>query len=195
MKGKGIQFDEKQALSDILNALEYGTKKQDDEIINSLLDPYGLSETAKPELVHALLKHPGFESFFLAVLKFVRPFSLMLREIYEFLNSNDLTARRRASKFPIQSEKAKASLTFDLQNFPKELIRVLSEADVTRSVISLRFDGIDLSSVDTKWSDSQAAKDWHAVAPIWEDISKFLLMMCGPSTLIFKNVLISVRSF
>ena len=168
MKGAHSQFDEAQALNEILAALEYGTKKQENDIINPLLEPYGLSGIAKPKLVAALLRRPGFENFFLEVLKSVRPFSLMLGEIYEFLNSNEVTARRRASKFLIQSEKAKASLTFDLQNFPKELIRVLSETDVTRSVISLRFEGIELSSVPGKWNKSQAETDWNAVAPIWD---------------------------
>lgn len=168
MKGELSRFDEAQALDEVLTALEYGTKKQEDDIINLLLEPYGLSGTAKPKLLQALLKRPGFENFFIEVLKSVRPFSLMLAEIYEFLNSNEVTARRRASKFLIRSEKAKASLTFDLQNFPKELIRVLSETDVTRSIISLKFEGFDLSSVPGRWNNSQAETDWKAVSPGWD---------------------------
>jgi hypothetical protein len=168
MKTSRPRFDETQAILDILTALEYGTKKQENAIVVKILKDPSQPPPSKSDLALALLKQPGFEDFFLEILSITRPFALMLAEIYEFLNSNEATTSRRASKFLVQSDKAKAKLEFDLQNFPKQLIKVLSQTDFKKSVMELRFPGIDLSTTPAMWDDSGAKQDWAAVAPRWD---------------------------
>lgn len=161
-------FDEKRAVIDILTALEYGTKKQETDILTTLLESYRLSPTVKHDLAKTLLSTPGFERFFLDVLKEVRPFAVMLTEIYDFLNSNEATVNRRASTFQIQSEKAKAELKFDLQNFPKKLLKFISEVTVFGSVVELRFFDIDLNDPTPQWRNTQAEREWVAISNRWD---------------------------
>jgi hypothetical protein len=162
-------FDQTQALIDVLTALEYGTKKEESDVIAPVLETYNLKPIKKSRLAEAVVKTPGFERFFLDVLKQVRPFSLMLADIYAFLNSNQTTTSRRASKVFVQSEKAKAELKFDLQNFPKEVLKTINEIKRFGSIVELRFDGLDLSEPVPQWNDSQAEKDWSAVSPVWDN--------------------------
>lgn len=161
-------FNEEHALVDLLTALEYGTRKEEQDVISPVLESYHLSHLKKAQLARQILKTPGFEPFFLDILKQVRPFSLMLGEVYAFLNSNETTTSRRASKVFVDSEKAKAQLEFDLQNFPKELLKTINQVDRFGSVIELRFDGINVDDLTPQWRNTPAESNWRAISPNWD---------------------------
>lgn len=161
-------FDEKRAVIDILSALEYGTKKQETDILTTLLESYRFSMMGKQELAKTLLSILGFEQFFLDVLKEVRPFAVMMTEIYDFLNSNEATVNRRAATFQVQSEKAKAELEFDLQKFPKKLLRFISEVTLFGSAVELRFRNIDPDDPTPRWRDTQAEREWDSISNMWD---------------------------
>jgi hypothetical protein len=158
-------FDERQAIVDILTALEYGTMKQENEVIAAL----GLRDKMKkPALADAILADPGFEPFFLDVLNVVRPFSLMVTEVYEFLNSTRTTTTRRASTFLVQFEQAKARLEFRLDNFPKELLAVLGEVQHFSPIVQLQFPGVNLDNPAPQWRNTQAKTAWRALSTHWD---------------------------
>lgn len=164
-----VEFDGKQAITEILTALEYGNRKEETKVINPILKSHGLTRMRKGALADAIMRGPGFEVFFIDVLKAVRPFSLMLAEIYTFLNSNDTTAIRRASKFLVRFEEAKAKLEFDLQNFPRELLKTLNEAETFGSVLELRFPGIVVEDPRPQWNGTEAQRLWSAISPVWDN--------------------------
>lgn len=154
---------------DVLTALEYGTRKEEATAIAPVLKSYNLKPIRKSRLARAILKFPGFERFFLDILKQVRPFSLMLADIYAFLNSNQTTTSRRASQVFVQSEKAKAELKFDLQNFPKEILKTINEVNRFGSIVELRFHGLNPPHSVPQWSNTEAASDWEAISPNWDN--------------------------
>lgn len=163
-----VGFDAKQALIEILTALEYRNKKEETEVINPILKSRGLSRLRKGTLADTIMRAPGFEAFFLDVLRAVRPFSLMLVDIYTFLNSNETTVSRRASKFLVRFEEAKAKLEFDLGNFPRELVKTLNEVETFGSIVELRFPGIVAEDPRPQWDDTQAQRRWRAISPVWD---------------------------
>src|SRR5687767_3672096 len=121
---RATHFDPEPAVLDILSALEYGTPKEDSDVVRPILKVHHVrAHKDRRRVARAVLDGPGFEPFFLDVLKAVQPVSQMMGEVYSFLNSRASTTTRRASKFLIRSEAAAAALPFDLGNFPRELIR------------------------------------------------------------------------
>lgn len=162
-------FDEKRAIVEILTALEYEKRKEETDVLDAVFRNYGLARAGKDKLAELIRNWPGFEQFFLSILRQVRPFSLMLAEVYEFLNAKARTTTRRASKFLVNSDAASATLEFDLSNFPKELVRFISDTEMLGMLIELRFEGIDLEDTTQRWYETQAASDWQAISPGWDN--------------------------
>ncbi|MFL6283686.1 MAG: hypothetical protein ACJ74Q_11155 [Pyrinomonadaceae bacterium] len=162
-------FDEKRAIVEILTALEYEKRKEETDVLDAVFRDYGLARAGKDKLAGLIRNSPGFERFFLSILRQVRPFSLMLAEVYEFLNARARTTTRRSSKFLISSDAASAKLEFDLSNFPKELVRFIGEAEMFGLLVELRFEGIDLEGPAQRWHETQAGSDWAAVSPRWDN--------------------------
>lgn len=157
---------------DILSALEAGTKKEEEPLLTAVLAKLKTKRAwTKQATADRILKGPGFEAFLFAVLTEVKPFAAMVREIYAFLNSAEVTARRRASIFRVSSEAARAALDFSLENFPRELLAVLTATEWVRSLVELRFPGLQLVAgepVDWIRPGSEAANAWEAVSPRWD---------------------------
>jgi len=163
------EFDPQGAILEILSALEYDTRKEEVQILGPILDARGLKRSGKESLAAQIVRAPGFEAFFLDVLRAVRPFAEMLGDVYRFLNSNRATATRRASQFLVNFERAKTELTFDLANFPKQLLKALTEMEVFGSVVDLRFPGINFADRRLQWHNTEAEAVWGAVSPHWDN--------------------------
>jgi hypothetical protein len=161
-------------LADVLvlfTALEYGTKKEERALLDSVFSSLGVRRrgTAKGT-ARAIQKGPGFEAFLLAVLKVVRPFALMVREVYTFLNDARATVERRATTFRVRSEGARLHLDFSLDNFPRELLSVLTQTEVVGRVIELRFPGVEPhASVPINWLSTESHTAWRAISPAWDN--------------------------
>ena len=163
-----FEFDQKAAVHDILTALEYGSRKEERDILRPILHVHGLEPVAKKRLCEAITRAPGFESFFIDVVRAVRPFSQMLADVYTFLSSSKTVANRRASQFLINFEEAKKKLKFDLDSFPKELLKMLNEVERFGSVVELSFPGVNLDSMVPHWDGTEADALWKAVSPHWD---------------------------
>ena len=81
------------AAQDVLRALEYGTRKEETDLIDGILHDLQLSRGRAHRLARSIVEGPGFETFLLSVLQAIRPFALMLQDVYTFLNSQATTAR------------------------------------------------------------------------------------------------------
>jgi len=156
---------------DILTALEFGTRKEERELLDGVFRALGIERPPKKELVaEAILRGVGFETFLLEVLSAVRPFALMLRDLYTFLNRAEAITRRRASIFRISSANAAAKLDFSLDHFPRELISALTEGVRDTAVVELRFPGFGLESdAALDWSRVEASDAWNAISPRWDN--------------------------
>lgn len=125
------------AISEILKSLEYNTKKEE-SFVNDLLSKYkikrrrsigGISKGIASKIEQNKI---SFEDFFSDIFNYFRPFSLMMEEIYKFLNSYSVTVGSRASQFRFNFEKLQEKITFDISNFPKELIHTFSYKKVNK---------------------------------------------------------------
>jgi hypothetical protein len=169
--GTTTGFDENKATCDLLSALEYrSTKdrsKEEDEIISALLC---LSDSAedigKAQLAKALIKKPGFETTFLTVMGFIRPFVSMVQEIYEFLSSTRTTVVGGASQFRISKDGADQQFDFDLSNFPRELLEMPATTRLEQFDVELKLPGLG-PGID--WEDSEASEAWRAIRPSWDN--------------------------
>ena len=125
------------AISEILKSLEYNTKKEED-FVDNLLNKYkikrrrSISSISKEITSKIKRKEIVIEDFFSDILNYFRPFSLMIEETYEFLNSYSATIDSKASQFRFSFEKLQDKITFDISNFPKELVRTFSYKEVNR---------------------------------------------------------------
>ena len=159
---------------DILTALEFGTRKEEKELLDGVLGALGVQRRRKKEPVaDAILEGPGFEPFLLEVLSAVRPFALMLRDLYTFLNRAEAITRRRASTFRVSAANAAAKLDFSLDHFPRELISALTEGVRKTAVVELRFPGIEpkgKAAIDApiEWERLEANAAWREVSPCWD---------------------------
>jgi hypothetical protein len=103
-----------QAIIHLLSALEYGTKKEEKELIAKAFDKFGIERRGtKADVAPAIAASPGFEPFFLAVVDEVKPFAQMLSEVYAFL-SRQATVGRRASSFLVTTQGAETVFDFSL---------------------------------------------------------------------------------
>lgn len=154
---------------DILTALEFGTRKEEKELLDGVFGALGVQRRRKKEPVaDAILEGPGFEPFLLEVLSAVRPFALMLRDLYTFLNRAEAITRRRASIFRVSSANAAAKLDFSLDHFPRELISALTEGVRKTSVVELRFPGIERrTDAPVDWWRVEANQVWGAISANW----------------------------
>jgi hypothetical protein len=153
----------------ILSALEFGARKEEANLLDSVFAELGVARQRTQQAMAAAIEQgPGFEPFLVAVLRTVRPFAIMLREVYEFLNRQAATATRRASVFRVRSETARQALDFSLDNFPKELVASLVEERVTTYRVALQFPDLNEADSPLVWS-SAAAEAWRAISPMWDN--------------------------
>ena len=96
-----------QQTQEVLEALEYGKRKEEKELVDEVLKSLRLPRSTPKALAAAIVGGPGFEAFLIEVLKAVRPFALMMRAVYSFLNARSATTRTRTSVFRISSARAK----------------------------------------------------------------------------------------
>jgi len=160
----------KKDVVDILTALEFGTRKEEKELLDGVLGALGVQRRRKKEPVaDAILAGPGFEPFLVEVLSAVRPFALMLRDLYTFLNRAEAITRRRASIFRVSAANAAAKLDFSLDHFPRELISALTEGVRKTAVVELRFPGIERGTdVPVDWWRVEANQVWGAISANWD---------------------------
>lgn len=158
-------FNQRQGILDLLQALEYGTKKEEKEIIYALLKTARRGELS--DVADKLLRSPGFEETFFIVMEQVEPFARMIGEIYEFLNDMSTTATRRASKFLVSKEGAEARFEFDLDNFPVEFFRTLTAERITESQVELRLP--DMTSDHPADDELSPLTAWRPVDPVWDN--------------------------
>jgi hypothetical protein len=163
--------DQVDAIVDILSALEYGKKKEERELIDAVFAQHGVARRpTKVEVAPMIAAAPGFEKFFLAVMGEVRPFALMLTDVYEFLGRH-ATVARRASTFLVSTAGAEAALDFSLASFPRHLVRLLSAGQVEESTIELALPSNvnDPDRLATGMSEDLLAKRWQAVDSHWDN--------------------------
>lgn len=164
----------RQDVLDILTALEFGSRKEETELLDGMFGALGVQRRRKKERVaEAILDGPGFEPFLLEVLSAVRPFALMLKEVYIFLNRAETITRRGASIFRVSSAKATAKLDFSLDHFPRELISALIEGERKTAVVELRFPGLrseqeGIYQDPINWDDLEADAAWRQISPCWD---------------------------
>jgi hypothetical protein len=169
-----IADQETKDVLDILTALEFGTRKEEKELLDGVFKALGVQRRWKKKPVaDAILKGPGFEPFLLEVLSAVRPFALMLRDVYTFLNRAETVTRRRASIFRVSAANAAAKLDFSLDHFPRELISTLTEGVRKTAVVELRFPGIEparKAGLDNpvEWDRLAANAAWRDISPCWD---------------------------
>lgn len=164
--------EERNNTLDILTALEFGAKKEEKEVLDKIFDSLRVKRKHNKELTaQAILQGPGFESFLLEMLKEVQPFALMLKDIYTFLNQAEAITRRRASIFRVSSANATAKLEFSLDNFPRELIATLTQTEIRRAVVELRFPGMHAQDSEglIDWHQIEAHDAWNAISPRWDN--------------------------
>ena len=168
--GKSGGPSDTEAILAILHALELGEKKEERELLDAVLANLGVErKTDAAKMAEAILANPGFEAFLFAVLQEVRPFALMLQEIYGFLNRASAVATRRASLFRVSAAGARKHLDFSLDNFPRELLAVLSRVEFLRYRMELRFPDAKMVDGWIDWDGSPAEAAWRAIAPIWDN--------------------------
>jgi hypothetical protein len=159
---------------DILTALEFGTRKEEKELLDGVFAALGVQRRRRKEPVAAaIVEGPGFEPFLLEVLTTVRPFALMLRDLYTFLNRAEATTRRRASIFRVSAANAAAKLDFSLDHFPRELLSALTEGVRKTAVVELRFPELEPSrkaGLDNpiEWGRLAADAAWRSISPCWD---------------------------
>lgn len=156
------------ALSQLLTALEYGTKKEDREFTKRILARFSLRRSDEPALIKKILAGPGFEKFFLAVAREARPFALMLKEVYGLLSEYGTTAERRAALFRVSGAGARAAFDFDLEAFPKEVLRCLNEIEAAIDILNLQFGSGAEATASFSWPNSQTESRWNAIHPRWD---------------------------
>lgn len=123
-------------ISEILESLEYNTKKEE-SIVNVLLKKYDVKrddlKNTSNNISSKIVKNKiDLEDFFSNIFKYFKPFSLMIEEIYQYLNNYSVNIDSRATQVKFNFEKLKEKLTFDISNFPKELIHTFSFRSVNK---------------------------------------------------------------
>jgi hypothetical protein len=156
------------ALGHLLAALEYGTAKEDRAFTDKILAHFALPRASKGELVDLIMVSPGFEPFFLATVSEARPFALMLKEVYGLLSRLGTTAKRRATLIRVSTEGAHLAFDFDLEAFPREVMRYIEEIDAALEVLQIEFGSIDERTAKFSWYTSQTYKLWQAISPKWD---------------------------
>lgn len=159
--------DQYESIVQLLTALEYGGAKED-ELIAELLSKYSHPRTEKEALAKLHHQKPGFEPFFLDVIREVRPFALMVKEIYELLSLYESTAERRASLFWISSAGAESVLDFDMAAFPRDVMRLITEIQVTMGTLQLEFGSVEEQAESFPWNGSETSTLWCAINPVWD---------------------------
>ena len=129
----------------ILDSLEYGTQKEEKTIINHLIKKYRLKRTEKENLAKEILEkikkgEISKEDFFSNILNLIKPFSIMLNDIYEFLNYYKSFISTKSNIFKFNFKKLQKALTFDISNFPKELIEEIVRQQFVKEGYKINLD-------------------------------------------------------
>jgi hypothetical protein len=152
-----------ETIEDILSALEYGTKKEETELINNAFGRFGIQRREKAaDVAPVIAISPGAEPFFLAVIDEVKPFAQMLAEVYQFLGRRG-TVGRRASTFRVTTAGAQAVFDFSLEAFPKHLVKLLTTGRVEQATMALV-----LPEVTTR-REHPLVKRWEALTGQWDN--------------------------
>lgn len=123
------------AVIEILSSLEYDTAKEE-SFIADLFKKHDIKREKSLEKltkkICSRIKTDSiiFEEFFGDILNYIQPFALMLEQIYKFLNDYSVTIESRASQFKFVFEKLQEKITFDISNFPKELIHDFGHKEI-----------------------------------------------------------------
>lgn len=160
--------EQRESITKVLTSLEYGGRKEERELIDKLLHKYGHQRLEKGYLVKKLIESPGFEVFFLDVLQEVKPFALMMKEVYGLLSAYNSTAERRASIFRISSKRAESAFDFDMSSFPRETLRLVTELKTLTGTIQYKFGAAKEKDGPFSWDVSETGKLWDAIAPRWD---------------------------
>ena len=129
----------------ILDSLEYGTQKEEKAIINHLIKKYRLKRTEKENLAKEILEkikkgEISKEDFFSNILNLIKPFSIMLNDIYKFLNYYKSFISTKSNIFKFNFKKLQKALTFDISNFPKELIEEIVRQQFVKEGYKINLD-------------------------------------------------------
>ncbi len=152
--------DEQRAwLTELLDALRYGTKREDVELVERLLAQHELERG--DDLVERILAGPGFETFFLDAFREIQPFALMLSGLYRFLSSSAATVDADARRFRVTAEGADVTFDFPLDGFPRVLQEVLG-------TFNARQNDVQLTCVAHPRTDQAEDDAWQACDPQWD---------------------------
>ncbi len=126
-------------IGEILKSIEYKTKKEE-SFVNVLFEKFEIERklTLKgtiSDIVKKLEQNKfTIENFVGEIFNYFSPFSNMIEDIYYFLNNYSVTIDSRATQFRFNFEKFQEKITFDISNFPIELIKSFSKSTVSRLI-------------------------------------------------------------
>jgi len=152
------------AICEILKSMEFGSKKEE-SLVPIIFEKFGITRkstikrTAKAISSKIEKSLINFEDFFGEIFQYFRPFSLMLEEIYEFLNHYHSSIDSRASQFKFNFERLKSKLNFDVSNFPRELTNTFVQKNIKKH---FRIFETNLSAKG-KYGDNNNSLDYYAI--------------------------------
>lgn len=156
------------SVRDLLLALEVGTKKEDKKLIEGILSRHNICRPRSifarqliDNLSHIIVAGPGFETFFLDVVRCVRPFALMVQEVFGFLATHAATTKRRSSSVRVSLQGATQAFDFDLSGFPREKLEMIMRTRGRSEILRLTHLAKEDALRDT-------SKCWVKLAPIWD---------------------------
>lgn len=156
---------------DLLLALEVGTKKEDKVLTDGILSRHNISRPRSESrqglvdrLSVAIVAGPGFEAFFLDVVRSIRPFALMLQDVFAFLAKYAATTERRSSSVRVSHRGAAQAFDFDLSGFPKEALEVVARVRGHSEILRLT----PRAKTDVLRDTRQQSNCWEAVQPNWD---------------------------
>jgi hypothetical protein len=167
--------EEKQEIGfarDLLLALEIGTKKEDKKLTDEILSRHRLSRPRSfprqrlvNSLSHSIVEGPGFEAVFLDVVDGVRPFALMLRDVFGFLAKHVATTERRSSAVRVSLQGATRAFDFDLSGFPMEKLEAITRIRGRKEILILT-PRAKRDVFRDLWDPSNC---WKRVSPNWDN--------------------------
>lgn len=171
MSYKQINLQELESVRNLLLALEVGNRKEDKKLINGILSRHNISSSGLrssknliDSLSYRILEGPGFESFFLDVVSCVRPFAMMLQDVYSFLAKYTATIERRSSAIRVSLKGAKHAFDFDPSCFPTEQIEMITRVRGQKEIIRLT----PTAKIDVLNNINRSTNCWNDVRPIWD---------------------------
>lgn len=156
---------------DLLVALEVGTKKEDKALTDCILSRHNITRPRSrsrrgliDKLSNTIIAGPGFEAFFLDVAQSIRPFALMLQDVFAFLAKHAATTERRSSSVRVSHRGAAQAFDFDLSGFPKEALEVVTRVRGRNEILRLT----PQAKADVLRDTWQQSNCWKVVRPNWD---------------------------